>query len=251
MTIFAIKYNAVNFQPIDPRPMMVGGTPFSSLKPAWPIGPRQKGFSTVSLGSYKKESMKNINVLLFKDFTTLDALGPTEVISRLKDHFYIDYYSISGGQAQGSGNVTIYTKPTKEIQKHDVLLVPGGFGTRELVKDINFIEHLKVLAEKSETILCICTGSALLAKTGLLKGVNATSNKMAWDWVIQQDTEVLWKRKARWMVDGKFYTSSGVSAGIDMSLGFLEDNFGKHVAIQIGKTLEYVWDDDRTHDPFA
>ena len=71
---------------------------------------------------------------------------------------------------------------------------------------------LKIVAERSEKVLCVCTGSALLARTGLLDGKEATSNKMAWDWVILQNHNVVLKRNARWVVDGKFYTSSGITA---------------------------------------
>ena len=195
--------------------------------------------------------MKNINVLLFDDFTTLDALGPAEVFGRMEDCFHIGYFSISGGEISGSANVRINTKPIKEIKQHDILLVPGGFGTRTLVNNSDFVEYLKCLAEKSGKVLCVCTGSALLAKTGLLDGINATSNKMAWNWVIQQSAEVHWVRTARWVVDGKFYTSSGISAGIDMALGFIEDHFNRDAAIQAGRGLEYVWNSESDWDPFA
>ena len=195
--------------------------------------------------------MKNINVLLFDNFTTLDALGPAEFFGRMKDYFHIGYFSISGGEISGSANVRINTKPIKEIKQYDILLVPGGLGTRTLVNNSDFIEHLKYLAEKSGKVLCVCTGSALLAKTGLLDGINATSNKMAWEWVIQQSAEVHWIRKARWIVDGKFYTSSGISAGIDMALGFIEDHFNRDAAILVGRGLEYVWNSESDLDPFA
>jgi len=117
----------------------------------------------------------------------------------------------------------VNTHPLSEIETSRVLLIPGGMGTRKLVEDKSFINHLKNLSEKAIYVLSVCTGSALLAKTGLLKGKNATSNKMAFDWVCGIDCDVSWVRQARWVSDGKFYTSSGVTAGMDMTLGFIAD----------------------------
>jgi transcriptional regulator GlxA family with amidase domain len=85
----------------------------------------------------------------------------------------------------------------------------------------------------------------------LLNGKNATSNKLSWDWVISQNEEVLWKSKARWVVDGKYYTSSGVSAGIDMALGFIADRLGNQAAKAVSAAIEYVWNEDKDCDPFA
>jgi len=195
--------------------------------------------------------MKKINILLFDNFTVLDAFGPAEVFGRLPDRFQLDYFSTSGGEIGGSAQVRINTRPMTEIERFDILLIPGGFGTRKLVDDPVFLAELKMLAQKSEKVLCVCTGSALLARTGLLDGVSATSNKIAWDWVIQQGSRVRWKRQARWVVDGKFHTSSGVSAGIDMALGFLADNFGENAAERVAASLEYCRHRDSESDPFA
>lgn len=79
------------------------------------------------------------------------------------------------------------------------------------------------LVLNSQNCLTVCTGSALLAKTGLLNMKKATSNKKAFAWVKSVNNNVKWVEEARWVVDGKFYTSSGVSAGMDMVLGFIRD----------------------------
>jgi putative intracellular protease/amidase len=195
--------------------------------------------------------MKNINVILFDDFTILDALGPVEVFRCLDQFYRIGFYSLPGGEIRTNPALGISTKPLDEIQSFDVLLIPGGFGTRKMAEDGDFIARLKTLAEKSEVVLAVCTGSALLARTGLLKKVKATSNKLAWDWAIKQDSEVNWIRKARWVADGKYYTSSGVTAGIDMALGFVGDKFNPETAEKIAHGLEYLWNKDSENDPFA
>lgn len=122
---------------------------------------------------------------------------------------------------------------------------------RPLVDDGAFCEKLKKLADAATWCLAVCTGSALLARTGLLAGRRATSNKRSFDWVVSVAPDALWQRKARWVVSGKYYTSSGVSAGIDMALGFIADRYGREKALAIARGMEYVWHEDAADDPFA
>ena len=195
--------------------------------------------------------MDNINVVLFNDFTLLDAIGPVEVFKCVKDSYRVQFYSQFGGRIKTDPDLDLLTQPFSEIKSHDVLLIPGGLGTRVMVKNENFINQLHELVYKSSFVLTVCTGSALLAKTGLLSNHKATSNKKAFDWVMEQDRTVIWIKKARWVVDGKYYTSAGVSAGIDMALGFLKDNSSYDLAKNVAKTLEYVWNEDRDQDFFG
>jgi len=90
-----------------------------------------------------------------------------------------------------------------------------------------------------------------LAKTRLLDGKEATTNKIAFNWVIEQGPKVRWIPEARWVEDGKYFTASGVSAGIDMSLGLIEQIFDKKTSRQIANYAEYEWQEDKTWDPFA
>jgi transcriptional regulator GlxA family with amidase domain len=191
------------------------------------------------------------NVILFNDFETIDAFGPVEVIGKLEKLYEIEYYSEKGGIVRSSQNVRVETLPLSGIVDGGIILIPGGFGTRREVNNEALIKSIKELAGRSEFLLTVCTGSALLAKTGLLKKRNATTNKMAFDWAAGIDKDVDWIRKARWTVDGKYYTSSGVSAGIDMTLGFVEDRHGKELAERIAKGIEYIWNEDKENDPFC
>jgi putative intracellular protease/amidase len=192
----------------------------------------------------------NINCLLFDDFETLDLFGPVEVFGKI-DECSIKYFSINGGHIINKDNVQIITENINKIEKYDVLLIPGGMGTRILVNDEEFINILRILVEKSSWCLTVCTGSALLAKTGLLDNYEATSNKTTFEWVKSMGKNVNWKHKARWVIDNKFYTSSGVSAGIDMSLGFVCDCFGEETARKIAKRIEYEWKNNKENDIFG
>lgn len=192
----------------------------------------------------------NVNCVLFENFETLDAFGPVEVLGILDD-CRIRFYSLAGGTIVSRQQVPIITEPMREADKSGVLLIPGGKETRAQIDSREFIDLLGDLAEQSEYCLTVCTGSALLAKTGLLKGRQATSNKMAFDWVAGIAPDVRWLPNARWAVDGKYYTSSGVSAGMDMALGFVADRFGRERAETVARIIEYVWNDDKDNDPFA
>ena len=192
----------------------------------------------------------DINCLLFNNFETLDLFGPVEVFSKIKA-YNLEYFSTQGGVITSAQKTQIVTEKNDEINLDGIVIIPGGQGTRVLVNDIDFIETLKRIAEKSAWCLTVCTGSALLAKTGLLDKHNATSNKMAFEWVKGNGKNVHWIYKSRWVVDGKYYTSSGISAGIDMSLGFVFDRFGEEKVKEITKIMEYEWKDNKDKDPFA
>jgi transcriptional regulator GlxA family with amidase domain len=194
----------------------------------------------------------NIGVLLFDDFETLDVFGPVEVFGRLVDHYKISFYSLPGGLIKNQHGISIQTNKIESIKTGlDIFLIPGGHGTRSEVYNTEMIAAIKNISEVSAYVLTVCTGSALLAKTGLLDGKKATSNKRAFNWVTSNGPHVHWIRQARWVVDGKFYTSSGVSAGMDMALGFLSDMHGKDFAAKTARHMEYNWRKDKDYDNFS
>jgi transcriptional regulator GlxA family with amidase domain len=131
------------------------------------------------------------------------------------------------------------------------LLIPGGAGVRYELNNPELLDAIKRLSKDAEFILSLCTGSALLAKAGILDEKEATTNKRLYNWVTQQGARVKWIKKARWVKNGNIYTSSGVSAGIDMSLGFIADNFGIETAEGIARTIEYVWNKNSEEDIFS
>lgn len=189
--------------------------------------------------------MQHITALVFNDFETLDLFGPVEMLGSLKDNYSFQFCSIDGGLINSVHGVPLATTAIADLPNPtDILLVVGGFGTRQLVEDSQFLETLRNLANEAEWVLSVCTGSALLAKAGLLDGRQATSNKIAWEWATSQSDKVDWIKKARWVVDGKYYTSAGVSAGMDMALAFISDRHGKETAAQVAKHTEYHWASD-------
>lgn len=192
----------------------------------------------------------DINILLFQGFETLDAFGPVEIFGRIEE-YHLHYISVDGGVVSSRQRTEILTKPLADANYSGTLLIPGGLGTRTIIQDTRFIEQLTEFASQSTYCLTVCTGSALLAKTGLLDGRSATSNKRAFEWVKSINSNVNWIDRARWVTDGKFYTSSGVSAGMDMALGFVSDRIGPVKAREVADGIEYIWNSNKNNDQFA
>ena len=151
----------------------------------------------------------------------------------------------------GEGGVRVETVGPEDINSQGVLLIPGGSGTRTLVGDDQWTGQLASLAARSPQVMTVCTGSALLAAAGVLDGRRATSNDLAFDWVVSTGERVDWIKDARWVVDGKFRTSSGISAGIDMALAFVEEACGSEAADKASMQMEYIRNRDSGYDPFA
>lgn len=195
--------------------------------------------------------MQDFNFLLFDGFETLDAFGPAEMLGQLTEEYELKYLSHHGGIVKSQQGVPVDTVPVARAKRSAPLLIPGGLGTRKLIESGAYIAMLKDLCEDAAFVLTVCTGSALLANTHLIDGRRATSNKNVFAWASAQGTGVRWQKHARWVCDGKYYTSSGVSAGMDMTLAFIEHRFGKARAQEIARYAEYVWNDDAENDPFA
>lgn len=195
--------------------------------------------------------MQTITALVFDNFETLDLFGPVEMFGSLPEHYQIQFASMTGDTIHSKHGVALQTTAVADLAyQTDILLIVGGMGTRQMVDDKSFLQTLTTLAEQADWVLSVCTGSALLARAGILDGKRATSNKLSWPWVITQSDKVHWVPQARWVVDGKFYTSSGVSAGMDMALGFVADRHDIATARQIADYTEYRWQEDSQLDDF-
>ena len=138
-----------------------------------------------------------------------------------------------------------------DAPKLDIVMIPGGIGTRRMVKSPAFMDAVKALVQDAPQVATICTGSAVLAKTGLIDGVKTTSNKMAWKWATAQGAKVQWIPHARWVEDGKYISSSGISAGTDMALDLIAKMYGRQMARWVAQRAEYRWNEDAGDDPFA
>ncbi len=193
-----------------------------------------------------------LGVLLFPEFELLDVFGPLEMFGMAPESFRIVMVGPQPGEvASRQGPRAVADAGLADPRRYDLLLVPGGRGTRTEVDNPVLLDWLRARGEAAEIVTSVCTGSGLLAKAGLLDGRRATSNKRAFAWAEAQSGRVGWIREARWVEDGKFFTSSGVSAGIDMSLAVIARVLGDSRAREIAAWAEYEWNDDPHRDPFA
>jgi putative intracellular protease/amidase len=197
-------------------------------------------------------SKRTLGVVLFEGFELLDVFGPLEMFGLAADHFEIRLISENGGVvASRQGPKSICDDSFQSAPAIDVLLVPGGIGTRGEVNNPVLLDWLKERSQQAELVASVCTGSALLAKAGVLDGLRATSNKLAFAWARSQSEKVQWQQRARWVEDGKVFSSSGVSAGIDMALAVIAKLVSEQTAEEAAKFAEYTWQRDASCDPFA
>ena len=194
---------------------------------------------------------RTLGAVIYKNFELLDLFGPLEMFGNLLPGIKIVTVAEQLGpvrSAQGPKMIADYT--FSECPGLDLILLPGGIGTIEQLKNAAILQFLKDRSPSAEVTMSVCSGSAILAKAGLLDGRRATSNKQFFRLATSQSDKVNWIAEARWVEDGPFATSSGVSAGIDMALAVIARLFGRERAQWIANLTEYVWQDDPNRDPF-
>lgn len=196
--------------------------------------------------------MRCIGALIFPGFELLDLFGPLEMFGLLKDDF--DLKLVAETSEPVASNQQVRANPDmtfEDADRFDVLFVPGGMGTRREVSNTALLDWIRTASEPAEYVLSVCTGSLLLAGAGVLEGRRATTNKAAFTKIADQYPKVDWVKQARWVEDGKFITSSGVSAGMDMALGAIALMHDRETAEKVAMWSEYDWHRDKDWDPFA
>lgn len=195
---------------------------------------------------------RTVAVVLFEGFELLDVFGPLEVFGVLPDHFRIVTLGpVAGPVRSAQGPNAVADRTYEDAGAADLVLVPGGIGTRTLAQDGSFLSWLRGWAADAELVASVCTGAGVLAAAGLLDGYRATTNKQAFAWPVSQGPQVEWVRQARWVEDRDRWTSSGVAAGMDMALALVARLCGEAVAKAVADGIELEWHRDPSWDPFA
>ncbi|MGY1631042.1 DJ-1/PfpI family protein [Geodermatophilus sp. SYSU D01186] len=185
-----------------------------------------------------------IAIFLFERLTALDAVGPYEVLSRLPGAQTVFVGERLGPVRTDVGSLGLQVDATlAEVPAPDVVLVPGGFGQTAHMADGPVHEWLRAADRTSTWTTSVCTGSLVLAAAGLLAGRRATTHWLAADQL--GDWGAL-RADERIVVDGKYVTAAGVSAGIDMGLALVERIAGAATAQAIQLGMEY--DPQPPHD---
>jgi transcriptional regulator GlxA family with amidase domain len=190
--------------------------------------------------------MKHIGILIFDGVEELDAVGPWEVLAWWALNFPDDGYRVSfvsrTGQAVMAAKGLTLTPHTStdEADPYDIFLHPGGQGTRDLMRDEQYLEWIRAVASRTPLMTSVCTGSLVYAAAGLLHDRPATTHWASMNLLTELDPTIHPRPEERWVDDGDIVTSAGVSAGIDMTLHLVRRLIGVDRASQVAREIEYV-----------
>jgi putative intracellular protease/amidase len=178
-----------------------------------------------------------IAILLFDGLTALDAVGPYEVLQRLPGAAVTFVAATTGPKRTERGNLALVAdRALDELPAPAIIIVPGGFGTRRLMRDEDTLQWLRDAHARSEWTTSVCTGSLVLAAAGILEGLDATSHWLLLDRLARYGARPSARRV---VVAGKVITAAGVSAGIDMALLLAARIAGDELAQAIQLGIEY------------
>ncbi|MCU1527149.1 MAG: ThiJ/PfpI family protein [Frondihabitans sp.] len=189
--------------------------------------------------------MKQIAILIFDGVEELDAVGPWEVLAFWtrtfpEDDYRVSFVSRTGGPVNAAKGLTLTpTASLDDARPFDVFLHPGGQGTRPLLRDPDHLDWIREIASVTPLMTSVCTGSLVYAAAGLLHGRPATTHWASLDLLADLDPTVEVRPEDRWVDDGDLITSSGVSAGIDMSLHLVRRLAGTDRASAVKRSIQY------------
>ena len=194
----------------------------------------------------------NVGILIFDDVEVLDFAGPFEVFSRTRltsgtesrrseesAPFSVFTVARSRAPVRTTGGLTVVPRHGfADAPRIDLLVVPGGFGTRRLLNDAETLGWIRRAAAAARQVTSVCTGSLLLARAGLLEGRRATTHWASLDLLGSLGAGVTVERDLR-VVDDGVITSAGVASGMDMAFYIVETLFGREVADETARYIEY------------
>ncbi|CAM2781833.1 DJ-1/PfpI family protein [Saccharomonospora xinjiangensis] len=189
--------------------------------------------------------MKTIGVLLFHDVEELDAVGPWEVLSHWArtypdDGYRVVTFSRDGEQVRCAKGLRLVPDHSyDDVPPLDVLLYPGGRGTRPHLRDEDQLAWVRRQRETVPLLTSVCTGSLVYAAAGLLRGRPATTHWKSLDLLAELDPTIDVRRDERFVDDGDLITSAGVSSGIDMALHLLARLVSRERAREVREHIEY------------
>jgi transcriptional regulator GlxA family with amidase domain len=190
---------------------------------------------------------RNLAILIFDDVEVLDFCGPLEVFSvagSLVDPPAFRVYTVAESTKSVLARNGLSVNPQyalADAPAAQMLLVPGGLGTRREMKNGALIDWIRDRAKRAELVLSVCTGALLLAKAGLLDGLEATTHRGALDLLREIAPNTTIHTDRRYVDNGRVICSAGIAAGIDMSLHVVERLCGAEVAAQTARHMEYPW----------
>lgn len=188
---------------------------------------------------------KNIAILLFDDVEVLDFAGPFEVFAvtnELRGYDTFEVFTVAEGAATVRARNGLKIVPHYTLENCPaihLLVIPGGFGTRALLKKPAFLEWVSIRARSAEIIMSVCTGALVLAQLRLLDGLKATTHHECLDLLRELAPKAEVTPEQRFVDNGRIITAAGISAGIDCSLHVVERLLGADAAVKTARYMEY------------
>ncbi len=198
----------------------------------------------------------NVGILIFDEVEVLDFCGPFEVFSvaRRPGQSLLDernrpfaVFTVAEGNRTVRARGGLLVQPHFTLENHppiDLLVVPGGWGTRKEMDNPVLLEWLSRTVRETQLNTSVCTGAFLLAKVGLLEGQPATTHWGSLDRLHETFPQIEVRTDTRWVDAGNVVTSAGVSAGIDMCLHLVERLLGREAALTTARQMEYSWNEN-------
>jgi transcriptional regulator GlxA family with amidase domain len=197
---------------------------------------------------------KQVGIVLYEDVEVLDFCGPFEVLSvtRLNEEkrreelspFQAFLVAESTSPVVATGGMKVL--PDYDLEscpKLDILLVPGGWGFRPQMNNERLLKWIADRSREVETLTSVCTGALLLAKAGLLDGKRATTHWRWLDSMQEMFPKTTVEKRLHFVEEGAFFSSAGISAGIDMTLRLVARYYGEAVARATARHMEYPYPD--------
>ena len=191
--------------------------------------------------------IRNVAILIFKDVEVLDFCGPFEVFSvvnRFAAPAAMHVFTVAESKQPVFARGGLSVNPEYVIghcPEPDILVIPGGEGTRTEMNNRAIVDWIKESDADAERVLSVCTGALLLAKAGLLDGLEATTHRGAMELLREVAPRTTVHATRRFVDNGRVICSAGIAAGIDMSLHVVENLLGGKLASQVAGHMEYPW----------
>jgi transcriptional regulator GlxA family with amidase domain len=186
-----------------------------------------------------------VAILLFDEVEVLDFAGPFEVFSvtaQLSDYQSLEVKTVGKTREvikAKNGLQVIPDLTTDELIHADILIIPGGDGSKAVIMDDKLMDWIGKMSDKAQTVFSVCSGARILAKLGHLYGQKFTTHHEVFDAILALEPTAIPDQNARYVDNGKFMTAAGVAAGIDLSLYVVEKYFGKKVRDRTSRYMEY------------
>ncbi|CAO3573415.1 unnamed protein product [Mortierella alpina] len=195
-----------------------------------------------------------LGAIVYPGMDLLDLMGPMRIYGDQGNDLdiQINFLACTLEKLATSQQVKVTPDYTiADAPKMDIIFIPGGFGSEAITDNPEVLSRVKTLIQEATWCFTVCNGAGILASTGLVDGYNVTTNKAYFEQIIPLGPKVNWIKRARWVQDGKYVTSSGVSAGMDAALYAVSELASKEAAERVSATIEYTWHRNADDDPFA